>query len=237
MAFAIAKYRRSAPSQMMRRFRLARSALRVVLLVLIAAPLLAQTPNAGDNSSGFGFSYKLPADWQIAPVHSALPAAKQNAEQSAKNPGEVLSVACSQAVFSAQHGKPPSVIVVVALPFSCYGQPIEAKNLSRFADGVSEGLKQNFDVTEPVFGSYALGTYNFWIERAVGIPRNQPQSEYTLEIACTILKKSAVCWMNMAADADGLRDFENGIVTLDNEPPLALVPINAFVKKSPFPPE
>lgn len=204
-------------------------------LVFFAVPLHAQaSPAAG--SSQLGFSYKLPEDWTVVPEHSALPAAKHNAEQTAKNPGEVLSVACAQPVLSAKHGKPASVIVVVALPFACYGQPIEAKSLSRFAVGVSDGLKQNFEISDPVYGNYTLGTHQFWIERAIGIPLNHPKSEYTLEISCSVLKKSAVCWMAIAADADGLRDFEDSVVTLDEEPPLVLVPIDAFVKKDPFPP-
>jgi hypothetical protein len=201
--------------------------------LLFGAQLCAGDSVAAAGSPELGFSYKLPADWQVAPSHSTLPAAKQNAEKTAKSPGEILSVACAQPVLSAQHGKPASVIVVVALPFSCYGQPIDAKSLPGFAAGVSDGLKQNFEISDPVIGGYTLGTHRFWIERAVGIPATHPQSEYTLEIACTVLKKSAVCWMALAADADGLRDFENSVVTLDGEPPLVLVPINAFAKKDP----
>ena len=197
---------------------------------LIAAPLAAQSPHSVVNSEAFGFSYHLPPDWQIAADESTLPAAKQDAEQSAKNPSQVLSVACAQVVLSAQDGKPPSVIVVTALPFSCYGQPMAAKDLSHFAAGVSDGLRQNLNVSNPVYGAYRLGTHNFWIERAVGIPKNHAGPEYTLEIACSVLRKSAVCWMTLAESAGALRDFENGIVALDGEPPVVLVPINAFVK-------
>lgn len=200
------------------------------MLVLAGAPIMAQQPRPTFDSEAYGFSYRLPPDWQIVPEQSVLPAAKQNAVQSAKNPGQMLSVACVQVVFSARHGKPPSVIVVAALPFSCYGQPMTAKNLPGFAAGVSDGLKQNFDMTEPVFGSYTLGTHNFWIERAVGVPKNHSQSEYTVEIACTLLKKTAVCWMTLAEDATALRDFEHSVATLDSDPPLMLVPIDAFVK-------
>lgn len=205
-------------------------------VVLLSAQFPAGATEASAGSAELGFSYKLPGDWTVAPEHSTLPAAKQNAEQSAKSPGEVLSVACAQPVLSAQHGKPASVIVVVALPFSCYGQPIDAKSLPGFAVGVADGLKQNFDISDPVYGNYTLGTHKFWIERAIGSPKNHPKSEFTLEIACTVLKKSAACWMAIASDADGLRDFENSVVTLDGEPPLVLVPIDAFVKKNPFPP-
>jgi hypothetical protein len=201
--------------------------------VLAAGALSAQPSQPAANSEAFGFSYHLPSDWQVAPDKSALPAARENAEQSAKSPGQVLSVACAQVVLSAQNGKPPSVVVISALPFACYGQPMTAKDLPHFAAGVSDGLRQNFNVTNPVYGAYALGTHNFWIERAVGIPKNRPGAVYTLEIACTVLKESAVCWMTLANSATALRDFEQGVVKLDGEPPMVLVPINAFVKNPP----
>lgn len=202
-------------------------------LTLAAAMVSAQGPEPAVNSEAFGFSYHLPPDWRLAPDASALPAAKQSAEQSAKSPGQVLSVACAQVVLSAQHGQPPSVIVVSALPFACYGQAMVPQDLSHFAAGISDGLKQNFNVSNPVYGNYRLGTHNFWIERAIGIPKNHAGASYTLEIACTVLKKSAVCWMTLANSAGALRDFENGTVTLDGEPPVVLVPINAFVKTPP----
>lgn len=195
------------------------------------ARIVSQPSAPAFNSDAYGFSYRLPPDWQVAPEQSALPAAKQNAEQSAKNPGQVLSVACAQVVLSARHGKPPSVVVVAALPFACYGQKMTAKNLPAFAAGVSDGLKQDFEITVPVNGSYTLGTHNFWIERAVGVPRNGPGSQYTVEIACSVLKNAAVCWMAMVDNATALRDFEHSLVTLDGEPPTVLVPIDAFVKK------
>jgi hypothetical protein len=202
-------------------------------LVSAAAPLWAQSAKPDVQSEAFGFSYQLPPDWQVAPDKSVLPAAKQNAEQAAKKPGQVLSVACAQVVLSAQHGKPPSVVIIAALPFACYGQAMKAKDLPNFAVGISEGLKQNFDVSNVVYGNYKLGTHNFWIERAVGIPKNETGPAYTLEIACTVLKNSAVCWMTLANSAGSLRDFEHGLVALDGEPPLVLVPINAFVKTPP----
>lgn len=201
------------------------------MLAFACAQIMAQPPEPLFKSDAYGFSYRLPPDWQMAPEQSVLPDAKQNAEQSAKNPGQVLSVACAQAVFSARHGKPPSVIVVAALPFACYGQTMTAKNLPGFAAGVSDGLKQDFDIADPVYGSYTLGTHNFWVERAVGVTKNHPQSDYTVEIACTVLKKTAVCWLALANGATALRDFEHSVVTLDGEPPLLLVPIDAFVKK------
>lgn len=212
--------------------RLRLASLCPIALALAAAPVLAQTSTSSVNSSALGFSYKLPADWQVASAPSSLPAAKQSAEQSAKKPSEILGIACAQVALSARQSKSHSVVVVAALPFACYGQNMTSQNLSGFSDGVTDGLKQNFNITDPVYGSYTLGTYKFWIERAIGIPQNHPQTEYTLEIACSILKKSAVCWMTLATGAGALRDFEHGLVTLDGEPPVVLVPLNAFLKKS-----
>jgi hypothetical protein len=202
-------------------------------LCLVPALLAAQPAAPGVDSSLFGFSYHLPADWRSSNENTALPAAKQSAVQSTEKMSEKVGVACAQVVLSARHGAPPSVVVAVALPFACYGQPMTKKDLPGFAAGASEGLKQNFNVSNSVNGDYTLGSHDFWIERAVGIPKNHPKSGYTLEMTCTILRKAAVCWMTMAADDGSLRDFETSLVTLDGEPPLALVPINAFAKKQP----
>lgn len=202
-----------------------------LMLALAGGHIVAQSPKPAFDSDAYGFSYRLPPRWQIAPERSVLPAAKQSAEQSAKNPGQVLSIACAQVVFSAQYGKPPSVIVVAAVPFACYGQIMTAKSLPSFAAGVSDGLKQDIDITQPVYGSYVLGTHNFWIERAVGMTKGLPQPVYTVEMACTVLKKTAACWLGLVDGAMALRDFEDSVVTLDGEAPVMLVPVDAFEKK------
>ncbi len=205
----------------------------VLALCLVPALLAAQPGTDTADSSLYGFSYHLPAGWGPANGNTALPAAKQNAVQSADKMSEKVGVACAQVVLSARHGDPPSVVILVALPFACYGQPMTNKDLPGFAAGASDGLKQNFNVSNPLYGDYTLGSHDFWIERAVGIPKNHPKSGYTLEMTCTIVKKAAVCWMTMAADDGSLHDFETSLVTLDGEPPLALVPVNAFAKKQP----
>lgn len=202
-------------------------------LTLCCVPLLAQTqpPTPQAHTSQLGFSYSLPSDWQVADTEPALPAARQQAEKTAGSEDEKKSVACVDTPFAARHGAPASVIVVVALPFDCYGQSMTAKDLPGFGAGASEGLKQNFNITDPVYGRYAQGGHSFWIERAKGAPKNKLNADYTIEIACTVLKKAAVCWMTMAADADGLRAFEDGAVTLDGAPAVSLVPAGAFAKK------
>jgi hypothetical protein len=136
--------------------------------------------------------------------------------------------ACTQVELTARRGTPASVVVVVALPFGCYGQALTDKNLADFAAGASEGLKQTFDVTNPVLGGYSLGSHNMWIERANGVVKGQPNAKYTLEIACTLMQKGAACWMAMAADAASLQTFEQESVTLEGDAFEAIVPATAI---------
>ena len=173
----------------------------------------------------------MPADWEIVDAEPAPTAAKQKAEQTAGSEDEKKGIACAEVTLTARHGNPPNVVVVVALPFDCYGQTMSEKDLPGFGAGAAEGLKQKFNIADTVYGSYTLGSHGFWIERAMGAPKNKPGAEETIEIACSVLKKAAVCWMTLAADADGLRAFEDGVVTLDGEPAAALVPADAFAKK------
>jgi hypothetical protein len=200
---------------------------------LCAASLTAQTPTAGSDAhaSDLGFTYSLPHDWEVVNASSTLPAAKEQAQQNASSDEEKKGVACVQVALTARHGDPASVFVVVELPFACFGQSISAKDLPGFAQGASEGIKQSFDVSDPVYGDYSLGSHGMWIERAKGTPKGHPEATYTVEIACTLLKKGAVCWMAMAADQDSLKVFEQGQVALEDEGPAALVPATAFDKK------
>ncbi len=197
-------------------------------LALLAAPLLAQTHGVQVHSSDLGFSYSLPSDWDSVDPQPQLPAAKQQATQNAAGEEEKKGIACVQVALSARHGV--SAIVVVALPFDCYGQTMTAKELPGFGEGAAEGLKQTFDIDRPVLGAYALGSHRMWIERAAGTPKGHTEPAYTVEIACTLLTKAAVCWMTMAAGADDLHAFEHGAVTLDGYAAPSLVPGNAFGK-------
>jgi hypothetical protein len=135
--------------------------------------------------------------------------------------------------MTAKHGNPASVVVVMALPFSCYGQTMTVSDLENFGEGAAEGMKQTFDLTEPVQTTYPLGSHKVWIERATGTPKNHAESSFTFEIACTVLEKGAVCWMTMAADAASLQAFEQGTVKLDGDPATKLVPATAFVPNKP----
>jgi hypothetical protein len=202
------------------------------VLLLCGAPLLAQTQAApAVHTSDVGFSYSVPSDWETADTAPNLPAAQQEADKNATTEEEKKGIACVQIALTARHGDPLSVIVIVALPFECFGQTMTEKDLPGFAEGASEGLKASFDIAEPEYGAYSLGTHNMWIERAKGSPKGHSEMNYTVEIACSLLKKGAVCWMTMAANESALHMFENGAVTLDGDSFAALVAPVAFDKK------
>jgi hypothetical protein len=194
---------------------------------------MAQTAPAAPlaHPSDLGFSYSLPADWEVVNASRTLPDVKEQAQQKTSTEEEKKGVACVQIALTARHGDPASVLVVVELPFGCFGQTMSSKDLPGFAQGASEGIKQSFDVAAPVYGDYKLGMHSMWIERAKGTPKGHPETPYTVEIACTLLKKGAVCWMAMASNDNALKVIEGGAAALEGESPTALVPATAFEKK------
>jgi hypothetical protein len=185
-----------------------------------------QLPQVDD--SDVGFNYSLPADWEFV----APPPAPKVTVPFPDAAGAKKGDACVEVVFTAKHGTPASVVVVTALPFACYGQSMKPDDLANFGAGAAEGLKQTFDVTDPVQGNYTLGSHTFWIERAQGTPKGHPENPLTFETACTLLVKGAVCWMTMAADWHSLHAFERAPVTLDGETFAELVPPHSFVPDS-----
>jgi hypothetical protein len=231
------------------------SAIAVLLLlalVLAGAAARAQAPASAVSADAavaeMSSSYTLPTDWTLVTV-KALPKPpadtpghpspdptqpSQTTPRPVADELPIKGTACIRVPLTAKHGNPTSVIVAVELPFDCYGQPMGEQDLANFGSGAAQGFKQNFDLIDPVFGLYSLGTHQFWIERAKGSIKgsggSQPPSEYTLEIACTMLKKGAACWMTMAADAACLHVFEDAYVKLDDDASTPLVPANAFEK-------
>lgn len=200
-------------------------------LLFCTPALTAQAPATQTHASEVGFSYSLPADWEVVDTKPTLPQVQQEVAKTAKSEGEKKGIACVQVALTARHGDPASVVVVVALPYDCYGQTMTEKDLPGFGSGASEGLKNTFDITSPMRGTYSLGTHSLWIERATGTLKDDPKVKYTVETVCSVLKKGAVCWMVMAADDTALRIFEQGEVGLDGEALAALVPSSAFQKK------
>lgn len=206
-----------------------------VLLLLLSAALLAQTPVPAPApqtySSDIGFTYSLPADWEVVEVAPSMQAAQQQAANNASTEDAKKGMACAQMVLTAHHGTPPSVVAVVALPFDCFGQQMTEKDLPSVAAGASEGINKNFDISGPTYGAYSLGTHSVWIERATSSVIGHPEINRTVETVCSILKKGAACWLMLAADDVALQTFEHSSVMLDGEAPTALVPATAFDKK------
>jgi hypothetical protein len=204
-------------------------------LVSSCSALLAQVPAAAPttqvHSSPLGFDYSIPSDWEVVDSSATLPTVQQQVTQSATSEDEKKGIACAQVALTARHGSPTSVVVVVALPFDCFGQQMAESDLAGFATGASEGLKKSFEITDPNRVTYTLGAHSMWIERAKGTPIGHPEMPYTIETVCTILKKGAVCWMAMAATDTELGTFERGAITLDGAASPSLVPVGTFAKK------
>jgi len=190
-----------------------------------ATPAPAAAQPAVIDDSDVGFNYSLPADWEYV----APPPAPKVTVPFPDALGAKKGDACVEVVLTAKHGTPASVVVVMALPFACYGQSMKPGDLANFGDGAAEGLKQTYDVTDPVEGNYTLGSHAVWIERAKGTPKGHAGDPFHFEIACTVLTKGAVCWMTMAADWHSLHAFERAPVTLDGDAFAALVPPHSFV--------
>ena len=199
-----------------------------------AADVSAKDAPVKENATtGIGFSYQLPPSWAVVETKSS-PAPAAPAASILPRKG----TACISVPTTARRGAPASVIVVVELPFDCYGQAMTGPDLPSLGSGVTDGLKQTFDITDPIQGTYALGSHSLWIERAKGSPKGQIEAtspaqlpvQYTVEIACSVLKKAAVCWMTTAADEASLHSFEAMPVVLDDDAAAPLVPSTAFDK-------
>ena len=206
------------------------------LFVLAAASMLPQAapqPAAPDPPAGagpLGFRYILPDDWQIVGASSVSSSEHKKEEKGAPTAEEKKGIDCLQVVMTARHGDPPTVIVVDALPFACYGQTLTDTELPGFGSGAAEGLKQAFDISSPIESSYMIAGHKMWIQRARAIPKGQTAPQYTVEIACTLLQKGVVCWLAQASDEAGLRVFEQSSVILDGVSAPALVPSGAFLQ-------
>ena len=198
------------------------------LAVAPTSPLAAALPPQVQRDD-VGFSYSLPADWEFVATPTAHKSVAPYPTLAAPRKGD----ACVDVALTAKHGAPASVVVVLALPFACYGQTLRASDLASVGAGAAGGMKQAFEITGQVEANYSLGSHAVWIERAKGTPKNRPENPFTFEIACTVLTKGAACWMTMAADAAALEAFEQGAVSLEGEGPAALVPASAFLPNKP----
>lgn len=200
------------------------------ILLAACTSLRGQAPLPQQPGGAIGFTFDLPPDWTVVEAKPASPEVKTEPAQAAVMDLQKKGTACIQVALTATRGTPASVVVVVALPLACYGQTMSEQDLEGFGAGAAEGLKGDFDLVNPVFGLYTLGSHRLWIERAKGNPKGRLETQYTVEVVCSILTRGAACWMAMAADDASLRAFEQARVTLDGEAATPLVPATAFEK-------
>lgn len=214
-----------------------KAVLLIVALGFSAAALPAQSPSsspppAGTYFADLGLTYSVPSGWDVLSNPAAVEHKKSEAGQTAGSDEEKKGLACLEPVITARDPNSGSVLLVEALPFACFGHEMTNEDLPGFAAGAPEVLKHIFVLGEPVYATYVLGTHNIWIERAHATLKDHPaEVPFTVEIACGLLKKAAICWMAVAGNDDALHAFERAAVTLDGESASALVPPTAFDKK------
>jgi hypothetical protein len=192
------------------------------------APPAAPAP--GSQAAQLGFTYAVPSNWQVLSTPPTMSATKSEAATNGSEE-EKKGLACLEPVLTARDPGSGSILSVEALPFACFGQTMTNEDLPGFAAGAPEVLRQSFDLGQPLTATYALGSHSMWVERASATLKDHPEVPFTVEIACGLLKKAAVCWMAVAGSDDALHAFERGSVTLDGESAGALVPPTAFDKK------
>lgn len=207
----------------------------IVVLVASGTALWAQAPaaqtTAAIQGSDLGFTYNVPTQWEILSTPPTMAAVRSEASQNAATDEEKKGVACLEAVLTARDRTSGSILSVQALPFACFGKTMTSEELPGFAAGAPEVLKQSFDLGQPITATYSLGTHSMWAERASATLKDHPEVPFTVEIACGLLKKAAVCWMAVAGNEDALHAFERSTVVLDGESAGALVPATIFDKK------
>lgn len=201
-----------------------------------AAPAAASPPAPNtfeykDDTGASSFTYSYPSDWNVVDSKPMMPVVRQKVEEGAQSEMEKRGAECTQLALLLRHPANGSSIIVIAVQYQCIGAAINENDLPAAASGVAEGMKKSFDIVDPSYGAYKLGSHSFWIERAKATPRSHPETMVTLETACTMLKKAMVCWMGFAHDQDAVRTFESGLTSLDGDPPLTLVPATAFANQ------
>jgi len=219
-----------------------KSTMVVACFALFAPALFGQQPAPSPapaqpqqvHANSLGFSYSLPADWDVSENNPSPAEVREQWQKAATSDAEKRGINCIQTALTAKHAPPVSMVVVVALPSDCLGSQVTEKDLPGFGQSASESLTQTFELSGSVYGTYTLGVHNFWIERTRAVLQGQPEVQYTVETVCTAIKKGAVCWMALAGDDAALATFEHGAVTLDGDAQPALVPTTAF-EKQPLP--
>ena len=143
---------------------------------------------------------------------------------------EKKGVDCTQIGLLLRNSSRSSIVVLV-LPYSCVGSAIKQGDLAAAASGIAEGLKKNYDISDPAYAAYKLGKFSFSAERSRGTSKAHPESTYTLETTCGMLSKAMVCWMAFARDEAAISVLETGKTSLEGAPALPLVPPDTFATK------
>lgn len=182
--------------------------------------------------SDLDFTYTYSVDWEVLDTEPMMPVARMQGEDKAESDPEKRAAQCVQIGLMLKRGTPSSVIIALSLPWDCLGKSYKTSDLPAFGGGVAKGILRSYDAKEPVYGAYKLGAHDFWIERTVGAGKDHPENVRTLEIACVLLKKGALCMMGLLKDDVDLNAFESATLSIEGDAPAQLVPANVFASHS-----
>lgn len=176
-------------------------------------------------SSDFGFQYTYPAGWTRVDTASMMPSIQMQQQARALTDKAKRAAACTHIGLLVTRSNPTMKIIIIELPYSCYGSSYQDSEVSTYGPGVLDGLGQQFDIGAPTSTTtYKLGKHSIWANRSHATLKQHPDQPYEMETVCTILSKAAVCWVAIAEQAQMLSVLEQGQVSLDGDPLVALVP-------------
>jgi hypothetical protein len=207
-------------------------------LLLLCLPTMAQTAPSPDVTphgilvSELGFRYHTPEGWEPLDLAPMLPNVQKALAKHLDSNAEAQAAACMQYLYLSHHAMPPSMELIMALPYACYKIEIHDSELSSYTTGITAGVSRTFDAAGPVSKSYQLNGKTVFILRTTGQMKEHPEfGSYTLEIVSVLLKKGLVVWMGMAQNETELATFEHTTVELEGGPAVTLVPDNVFGKQ------
>lgn len=178
--------------------------------------------------SDLDFNYTYTSDWTVVDTKPIMPTVHMQTEDKATSDPEKQAAACVQIGLLLKRGTPGSVVMAMALPWDCLGKTYKNSDLAGFGSGVAKGFVKSFDVENPLYGAYKLGKHDLWIERMEGTAKDHPDFHRTVEVACVLLKKGAVCMVGLVNGEADLKTFEQSSIALEGDAPAQLVPDNAF---------
>lgn len=173
-------------------------------------------------TSDFGFELSYPKSW-VQNVLGSVPATSTaDLDAQVRNDPQKRAIACNQKIFFTRLGEPTSYFVGGVETTSCVG---DVPPLSPFAARTTAMVRNSFSRLESLErGEYVVNGQRFWVLRAVGVSRREPNGTVTVEYVATVLPQGLLYWSLEAHGGTARPDFEHARVRLQNGTETELLP-------------